>query len=858
MPRKKKDSIFRPEQEQEQDQEHRDEEDEEEYASATPRISFTDLEKSMTSFSGDDAYGIETWITEFEDIASLMEWSDLEKLIYSKRLLSGSARLFLRSLRGITRWSVLKTELREEFCSTLNSAALHKRLASRKMKTNETYQQYFLHMKEIALLGSIEDEALMEYSTECQSNEKQQLTIQVKDKDCSVAPYKDVHINNVSMKALIDTGSDVNLIKESYVDKIKHKNYNKDSVLCLKGIADYKIQTKGSFLASIQIDDCYFDTTISVVDDDAIPVNVILVQVSRAELEELCSDLWARVSSVLSRAAAAGGASASARLVLAGGAARAPAVLAALKDQGYEPSRSINADEAVAMGAVYRAASLATGYKVAALNVKDAVLFPIQVVFTRHVDGADKLIKRTLFSPMNPYPQKKVITFNKHTDDFSFHVNYAELDHIPPTELLNIGSLNLTQVVLTGVGAALNKHTGDNVEHKGIKAHFNMDDSGVLNLVNVEFVAEKTVTEEEDKDSTLSKLGSTISKLFGSDSETPEKPEEKPEEKAPETEKNDTAKANETTAEKQNATDSDSKPKPKVVVLKEPIKTDEQVLVLQPLSSDQFKTSKAKISELDTIDRKRAERESALNTLEAFVVDAQMKMDMEEFAECGTPEEIEEVRKLCSETSEWLYDDGYEAPTEMYEEKLAVIKEKTNPIFYKHWEHRERPDAVAALRSMLNTSNEFLKSAKNFTPEVNPEKDMFTQVEITVLEKKIDETKSWLDKSIKEQDELKKNEEIKLTIDSIREKMANLDREVKYLVNKMKIWRPKKPVKKETDNKTEETIIEGKEGEKVEETQEEKPATEEIPEQEKQTEDSGGETSEVPQLADGNDEHSEL
>ncbi|XP_073946362.1 hypoxia up-regulated Grp170 co-chaperone protein isoform X2 [Choristoneura fumiferana] len=580
--------------------------------------------------------------------------------------------------------------------------------------------------------------------------------------------------------------------------------------------------------------------------------------VSRAELEELCSDLWARVSSVLSRAAAAGGASASARLVLAGGAARAPAVLAALKDQGYEPSRSINADEAVAMGAVYRAASLATGYKVAALNVKDAVLFPIQVVFTRHVDGADKLIKRTLFSPMNPYPQKKVITFNKHTDDFSFHVNYAELDHIPPTELLNIGSLNLTQVVLTGVGAALNKHTGDNVEHKGIKAHFNMDDSGVLNLVNVEFVAEKTVTEEEDKDSTLSKLGSTISKLFGSDSETPEKPEEKPEEKAPETEKNDTAKANETTAEKQNATDSDSKPKPKVVVLKEPIKTDEQVLVLQPLSSDQFKTSKAKISELDTIDRKRAERESALNTLEAFVVDAQMKMDMEEFAECGTPEEIEEVRKLCSETSEWLYDDGYEAPTEMYEEKLAVIKEKTNPIFYKHWEHRERPDAVAALRSMLNTSNEFLKSAKNFTPEVNPEKDMFTQVEITVLEKKIDETKSWLDKSIKEQDELKKNEEIKLTIDSIREKMANLDREVKYLVNKMKIWRPKKPVKKETDNKTEETIIEGKEGEKVEETQEEKPATEEIPEQEKQTEDSGGETSEVPQLADGNDEHSEL
>ncbi|XP_063538497.1 hypoxia up-regulated protein 1 [Cydia strobilella] len=571
--------------------------------------------------------------------------------------------------------------------------------------------------------------------------------------------------------------------------------------------------------------------------------------VSRAELDSLCADLWPRVSSVLTRAAAAGGATSAARLVLAGGAARVPAVLGLLKEQGYEPSRSINADEAVAMGAVYRAASLATGYKVAPLNVKDAVLLPVQVVFTRHVDGADKLIKRTLFSPMNPYPQKKVITFNKHTDDFSFNVNYAELDHIPPSELPNIGSLNLTQVVLSGVGAALHKHTGDNVEHKGIKAHFNMDDSGILNLVNVEFVAEKTVT-EDDKDSTLSKLGSTISKLFGSDEA--EKTEEK-EEKAPEAEKNETANANEA-GDKLNATEPEAKPKPKIVVLKEPIKTDEQVLVLQPLTQEQFKASKTKISELDAIDRKRAERESALNSLEAFVVDAQMKMDMKEFSECGTPEQIEEVKKLCSETSEWLYEDGYEAPTELYEEKLALIKEKTNTIFYKHWEHRERPDAIAALRSMLNTSNEFLKSAKNFTQEVNPEKDMFTQVEITVLEKKIEETQAWLDKSIKEQNALKKNEEIKLTIDSVREKMGGLDREVKYLVNKMKIWRPKKPIKKE--NKTEETIEvtdEIKEG-KVEESVE-KPVVEENQEEEIKEE---VEATETPQLGDGKDEHSEL
>lgn len=468
-------------------------------------------------------------------------------------------------------------------------------------------------------------------------------------------------------------------------------------------------------------------------------------------------------------------------------------------------------------------------------------------------------IKRTLFSPMNPYPQKKVITFNKHTNDFTFSVNYAELEHIPSNELAYIGALNLSQVVLTGVGAALGKHTGENVEHKGIKAHFNMDDSGILNLANVEFVAEKLVT-EEDSDSTLSKIGSTISKLFGSDSETPEKAEEKPEEKpeeSAETANNDTKKANETTTEKQNTTETETKtPKPKIVVLKEPIETDEQVLNLLPLTPDQFRSSKAKIAELNNADRIRIERETALNNLESFVVDALMKLEMEEYAECGTPEEINEIRKLCSHLSEWLYDEGDNVETKEYDEKLKMMHEKTNPIFYRHWEHRERPDAVATVRKMLNSSKEFLKAAKNMTKEVNADRDIFTEVEIETLETKIADTEYWVDKSLEEQNAMKKNEDVKMTIDSIREKMSGLDREVKYLVNKMKIWRPKKTVKKE-ENKTE-TVIEPEEKENAE-TQEEKPEEDAKVETEFETTDTGGETTEPPlQLSDANDEHSEL
>lgn len=339
-----------------------------------PQISFNDLEKSMSTFSGDDTYGISTWIKDFEDVASLMQWSKMEKLIYGKRLLTGTARLFLRTLGTQDSWDSLKRELMEEFGCKLNSAAIHKLLAARKLKPSETLQQYFLTMKEMAMHGSIEDEALIEYiidgirdtetnkailygaanikefrkkldlyseirkkmsmktqhfskppatsaprtfkdhkqllktrcyncgdldhqspnckngikcfkcnnfghkSNECPNNTKKTLKIQELSTDCSLAPYKVIKMNDVEVKVLIDTGSDVNLIKMSHFNSVcgSQHGFDSSSVTRLTGIAEHEIQTKGSTIVKIQIDDCYFDTVIHIVDDDSIPVDIIL------------------------------------------------------------------------------------------------------------------------------------------------------------------------------------------------------------------------------------------------------------------------------------------------------------------------------------------------------------------------------------------------------------------------------------------------------------------------------------------------------------------------------------------------------------------------------------------------------
>merc|ERR1712183_523263 len=230
------------------------------------------------------------------------------------------------------------------------------------------------------------------------------------------------------------------------------------------------------------------------------------------------------------------------QVILVGGGSRVPRVqelLAAFIKA--ELGKNLNTDESAAMGAVYKAADLSSGFKVKKFITKEAVLLPIDVNFERVLDpseegeGGVKKVRRTLFSRMNPFPQKKIMTFNKHVKDFRFYVNYHDLAYLGETEVSYIASLNLTSVLVKGVKEALDGNAADNIETKGVKAHFQLDDSGILTCTSVESVFEKTVSVEEQekkekewKEATdgidwsklgdnINILGDNIKNFFGSD-----------------------------------------------------------------------------------------------------------------------------------------------------------------------------------------------------------------------------------------------------------------------------------------------------------------------------------------------------
>ncbi|XP_073685468.1 hypoxia up-regulated protein 1 [Garra rufa] len=580
-------------------------------------------------------------------------------------------------------------------------------------------------------------------------------------------------------------------------------------------------------------------------------------KVTRSEFEALCEDLFDRVPGPVKEALAASEMRMDEieQVILVGGSTRVPKVQdVLLKAVGKEElSKNINADEAAAMGAVYQAAALSKAFKVKPFLVRDAAVFPIQVEFSRETEEEDGLKsmkhnKRILFQRMAPYPQRKVITFNRYTDDFVFYINYGDLSFLSEQDLKVFGSQNLTTVKLSGVGSSFKKHS--DAESKGIKAHFNMDESGVLLLDRVESVFE-TIVEEKEEESTLTKLGNTISSLFGGGSSEPaanvtepvtdeeevtteagkdqdqsEKQEESAQEK-PETEekKNGEPQAEEqkdnkedkaetqgeaeaektekpeekSDGEKAEEKEEEKKPKPlKKSKLSEDITVELEVNDVLDPSTEDIEVSKKRLQDLTDRDLEKQEREKTLNSLEAFIFETQDKLYQDEYLAVVTEEEKEQITGKLSEASSWMDEEGYAAGTKELKEKLSELKKLCKAMFFRVEERKKWPDRLAALDSMLNHSTIFLKSAR-----LIPESDqIFTEVELKTLEKVINETMTWKNETVAEQDKLSPTEKPILLSKDLEAKLSLLDREVNYLLNKAKFAKPKPKDKAKDKNTT--------------------------------------------------------
>ncbi|XP_037573536.1 hypoxia up-regulated protein 1 isoform X1 [Dermacentor silvarum] len=562
--------------------------------------------------------------------------------------------------------------------------------------------------------------------------------------------------------------------------------------------------------------------------------------ITRAEFEEISDDLFKRVAAPIHMALSSAGMTLGEidQVIVVGGSTRIPRVQQELHTalgSSRELGKSVNADEAAALGAAYQAAYLSKGFKVKLFQVKEASLFPIQVDFSRDVDTdgvkSTKVVRRVLFNRNNLYPQKKVMTFSRYTSDFDFDINYGDLSFLSSDELSNFGSLNISKVSLTGVAEAIQKHATD-AEPKGIKAHFRLDESGLLHLDSVSYLFDKKVpipgakqkvikkdppapkpaeatfekTVEEvvppAEESTLSRLGSTLGKLFSGSADEPTKEEsgQEADNNTAQAQDNTTAShdsENRTQAEQRSsegeAAGNETTKTTKLVTVKEPVTIRLTLVDRTEFTAEQLAESVKKLSDLDSKDRAKLARDHARNALESFLHETKDKMYSDEYEKASTEEERQNIIAKLTEGSDWLEYESDSAETKTFKEKLSGLTRLVKDLFDRVQEHRERPGALVALNNMLNASEVYLSAITGLQDQV------FTPVEIETLSRIINETKDWQAEQVTIQAQTPLHEAPKMTLRMIFEKIQLLDRETKYLLNKAQRAPPPKPTTKKPE-----------------------------------------------------------
>ncbi|KRY34798.1 Hypoxia up-regulated protein 1, partial [Trichinella spiralis] len=527
--------------------------------------------------------------------------------------------------------------------------------------------------------------------------------------------------------------------------------------------------------------------------------------VTREQFENLCKDLFDQVQIPIQQALNTAEITLEDidHIIIMGGSTRIPKLQERLQVavKGKELGKYLNADEAVAMGAVYFAAHKTKGFKVKKFIIRECNLYPVEVHFaSERMDQLDtpverRIIRRVLYGLKNFYPQKKMITFSRHTHDFELMLNYGNLKHLTNDQIESIGSLNITRVNLLNVTAVMADNSEEEtVKFKGIRVHFSMDEGGMLHIIEAEATFEKTILPETEEQSTLSKIGKKISDFFAPSKDGA----------ANDTVAHDDAEKNETTSStfsSGNGTDSgapsdnstetgkiDSVPdvkKPKITTVRVNIPLELSAVDIPDIPVEEMERSKAKLKAYALYKEKKELREKASNDLESFIFETRDKLDQADYVQLSTEEEREHIRSQLIIAETWLEEQGPQTLLEEFKEQLKFIRNVTEALFFRHNEFTRRPQAIAILKEVANFSKTFLEHSEKMK-----EQNALTEVELKTLSNMLNETMEWFENVEAQQNQTAPHLSPIFTVENVLEKAGNLDREVRYLLNKLKIHRP--------------------------------------------------------------------
>lgn len=125
------------------------------------RFDFTAFESMVNPFTGDDTYDVDKWLNDLEDSFAVFNCNDRDKLVAARRLIKGTAKVFLRTIR-VNTYNELKEELITEFRHAYTAHEVYQQLKARTLQTSESVKHFVSIMVEIASHATVPESDLVD------------------------------------------------------------------------------------------------------------------------------------------------------------------------------------------------------------------------------------------------------------------------------------------------------------------------------------------------------------------------------------------------------------------------------------------------------------------------------------------------------------------------------------------------------------------------------------------------------------------------------------------------------------------------------------------------------------------------
>lgn len=446
-------------------------------------------------------------------------------------------------------------------------------------------------------------------------------------------------------------------------------------------------------------------------------------KISRAAFEALAEEHAARVTATVQKALEVAELDITQldSIVLHGGASRTPFVQKALETiAGSEKLRSnVNSDESAVFGAGFRAADLSPSFRVKEIRITDGSNYAAGYKWT---DANGKTRQQRLWTERSLLgAAAKEVTLNNHEDFMAqFYQQVPSAEGLVDRDTKTFITKNLTASVAqlkdthqcaesdislklslrlsaedgeVEVAKASVECEADEVEKEGSVI------DGVKNLFGFGKKDQQPLGEGEESTDSTESVSATDSTTASTDTATTSS-----------VESSTTSTGTETTASSADAAESSAVAKKTLVVI--PVEfTLEKSGVPQLPKSDMTK-AKDRIKAFETSDKARRQREESLNQLEGFTYKVRDLLESETFVAASTDAERSTLEQKASAVSDWLYDDGADAPRDELKARLKELKDIVAPVEKRIKENSERPELVKSLRSSLDQTSTFIDTIK--------------------------------------------------------------------------------------------------------------------------------------------------